>query len=245
MVRGRAVAIVALLALAGCQGLDSGGETVTPAPVPTASGEGAGDANPIADTHRRALTNQSYTTVVRLTVIYPNGTDAQLDDRFAVRPDDSYRYERRVDEPYPQDVSNFTIWQNRSTEFRRTTAPNGTTTVTVSDTSGLADRTFAGFLRRILSGFDRSVRRYDDRRVVSGEQNGPLTVPLPTALQNGRNATLDAEIRDGIVRSLSVRARADGPDDEPVTVLLYVAVERIGGTYPSRPAWANESAAGG
>ncbi|MFC6757261.1 MULTISPECIES: hypothetical protein [Haloarcula] len=247
MARGRAVAVVALLLLAGCQGFESdGGETVTPATVPTASGEATTDPAAIADRHRQALSNRSYTTTVALTVEYENATTARLIDEFAVGSNGAYRYQRRVRDPYPQAASNFTIWQNGSTEFRRETAENGTATVTVSDSVGFEDVTLSGFLRRVLRGFDLTAARANGQTQLTGEQTGPLTVPLPTALRDGRDGTLEAERRDGIVRSLTVDAQADHPDsDQSVTVRMRVTVKRVGRTDPERPAWATESNASG
>lgn len=242
MARGRTAVVVALLVLAGCQGFDSGGETVTPAPVPTAGSADVGDANAIANRHRRALVNRSYTTTVSLTVVYENGTTASLVDEFAVGRDGAYRYERRLDGPYPQAASTFTIWQTGSTEFRRTTAENGTTTVRASDSTGFDDITLSGFLRRVFTGFDLTTEQAGDGTRLTGQQNGPLTVPLPTALRDGHNGTLEAELHDGIVRSLTVRAAADHPEsDQSVTVRMRFTVQRIGRTDPSRPAWATES----
>jgi hypothetical protein len=248
MVRGHTLAVAVLLLFSGCQGFDSGGggETVTPAPVPTVDGATPGDATDIADRHRRALTDRSYTTTVALTVEYENGTTASLVDEFAVGPDDAYRYDRQVREPYPQAVTNFTIWQTRPTEFRRVSAANGTTTVTVSDSTGFDDITLSGFLRRVLMGFDVTTEQDDGRTLVDGRQTGPLTVPLPADLRRGRNGTLDGEIHDGAVRTITVRAQADDADSgRPVTVRMRFTVRRVGETGPTRPAWATESNAGG
>ncbi|MDS0283378.1 hypothetical protein [Haloarcula onubensis] len=239
MVRYRAVAVVTLLVLSGCQGLDGGGETVTPAPVPTEGDVVRTDATALADRHRRALHDRSYATAVALTVVYANGTTARLTDEFAVGRDGAYRYDRHVTGPYPAALSNFTVWQNRSTEFRRTTADNGTATVRVSERPGFDDITLSGFLRRALSGFDLAVERANGRTRLTGRQTGPLTVPLPTGLRRGRNATLDAEIRGDVVRSVTVRARAAYADtDRPVTVRMRYTVRRVGDTDPTRPAWA-------
>ena len=247
MARGRNVAVVVLLLLAGCQGFESrGGETVAPAPVPTASGETTTDPAAIAERHRQALDNRSYTTTVVLTVEYDNGTTAWLTDEFAVGSDGAYRYQRRVRDPYPQGVSNFTIWQNRSTEFRRETAENGTTTVAVGDGTGFEDLSLSGFLRRVLRGFDLTAAQANGQTQLTGQQTGPLTVPLPTALHDGDDGALDAEIRDGIVRSTTVDAQADHHDSgQSVTVRMRFTVRRVGQTDPSRPTWATESNAGG
>lgn len=246
MARGRVVAATLLLVLAGCQGFDStSGTTVTPAPVPTAGGEDTTDATVIADRHRRALRNRSHTTTVGLTVEYDNGTTARLVDEFAVWSNGTYRYDRRVQGPYPQDAVNFTVWQTRSTEFRRDTA-NGTATVTVSDSTGFDDVTLSGFLRRVLRGFALTSTQENGRTQLTGSQTGPLTVPLPTALRDGHNGTLEAERRGGIVRSMTVRAGATHADSgQPVTVRMRFTVRRVGATDPSRPVWVNASVAGG
>jgi len=242
MARGRAVAVVALLVLSGCQGFDGGGgETVTPAPVPTAGGEVTGDAEAVADRHRRSLDNRSHTTTVSLSVTYPNGTTARLRDEFAVRSDGSYRYHRRVSGPYPQDVSNVTLWQADATEYRRVDSGPGGTSVRTSDAGGLADRTVSGFLRRALTGFDVTVDQGSDRTRLTGEQTDSLGVPLPDDLRNARNGTLEVEIRDDIVRWVTVRAGADHPSlDRSVSVRVRVTVQRVGATDPTRPAWARE-----
>jgi len=242
MASGRAVAVVALLVLAGCGGFDGGSETVTPAPVPTAGGETTTDATAIADRHRRVLADQSYTARVGLTVEYENGTTARLVDEFVVGSDGVYRYDRRVQGPYPQAASNFTIWQNRSTEFRRETVENGTAIVAVSDSTGFDDITLSGFLRRVLRGFDLTATRDDGGTRLTGQQTGPLTVPLPTALRDGHDGTLEATRRDGVVRSVTVRAGADHTESgQSVTVRMRFTVRRAGGPDPARPTWATES----
>lgn len=240
MARGRAVAVVALLVLAGCQGFDSsGGETVTPAPVPTDDEERrAVDSRAVASGHRMALSDRSYTTTVSLTVTYPNGTTARLTDEFVVGADSSYRYERRIDGPYPEEISNFTVWQNGTTGFKRTTE-DGRATVTENSGPGFEDITLSGFLASLFAGFDPTATRSDGVTTVTGSQSGAVGVPLPSKLVAGRNATLNAQIRGDVVRTATVRAQASLPEtDRLADVRLRVTVRGVGESDPTRPAWA-------
>jgi len=241
MNRGRTVAVLVVLVLAGCQGPSTVSETVTPAPVPTASGAVSVDAERVAGAHRAALSNRSYTTTVALTVTYENGTTARLTDEFVVGPDGTYSYERRARGPYPQAVSNRSLWQNDSYEFTRT-AENGSETVTSRSRSGFDDVSLSGFLGTLLGGFDRTAERTGGQTVVSGRQDGARDVPLPARLGLGSDARLNAVIRGDIVRTVTVTARAAYPDiDQSVDVRLRVTVRHVGESDPVRPAWATAS----
>ncbi|MBX0304850.1 hypothetical protein [Haloarcula salinisoli] len=247
MVRGRAVAVVALVLLAGCQGFDGGGDkTVTPAPVPTASGEGVGDADAIAERHRAALSNRSYTATAVWRVTYPNGSTGRLTDTFVVSDGPTYSYERRQRGSYPGDRDDISIYQTDDTEFVRLRAENGTTDVRTRPTTGFDDTSLSDFVRGLLDRFDLAVEQTTDRAVLTGSQHEFRTIPLPGDLRNGRNATVEATIRDGVVRQMTVSGRADHPDSgQSVGVSISLTVERVGRSEPERPAWANESAAGG
>jgi len=242
MSRGRLLVVLVLFALAGCQVGTPQPDTVTPAPVPSATGEVATvDPQAVGENHRMALSDRSHTTTVSLLVSYPNGTTARLTDEFVAGADSRYRYERRIRGPYPAALSNFTVWQNDTEEFTRTTA-NGTATVTARSGPGFEDVSLSGFLRGLFAGFSLTAERTDGETSVTGSQTGARGVPLPAGLVAGRNATLDARIRDDIVRTATVRAQAtDTAIDESVDVRLTVTVRRVGASDPTRPAWATAS----
>lgn len=245
MIHGRAVAVLLLALLAGCQGFGTATEAVTPAPVPTAEDTVTADAETVGERHDIALANRSYTTTVSQTVTYPNGTTARLTDEFTVGSDDSYRYERRRRGPYPDDeVGNFTIWQNSTHEVRREPTADG---VSVRSATGLDDLTFAQFVSRLLVPFDRTAERADGGTVITGQQDSDRPLLLPDGLSGAHNGTLEAEVRDGIVRSLTIRTRADYPAiDQSVSVVLRFDVDGVDRSEPTRPAWAtdtNETAA--
>ena len=64
-------------------------------------------------------------------------------------------------------------------------------------------------------------------------------LPLPPTVHNARNATIQVEIRDDVVRSVSIVCDADrGADDEPVQVRVSYAVTGIGEPEPTQPDWA-------
>ena len=234
MARPLAVALVVLLALSGCQGLGVGGDadrtTVTPAAVPS-PGERAVDADRLLLDHRAGLLNRSYTTTVALSVRYPNGSVGRLTDTFVVARDGTYRYERRQTGPYPEPVTPFTIWQNATHEVIR--GPDGT--VEVQPSSGFDDTTLSAFLGRLLR--DRALRARGTR--LSGSADRARNVPLPSGLHDSRDATVEGEVRDDIIRRLRFELRADYPAaDQSVTVEIEYTVDRVGRTDPTRPDWA-------
>jgi len=246
MSRGVAVLVGLLVLLSGCQGVlnDRTAQTVTPAPVPTASESATVNIDRLPQRHRAALSGQSYTVTVRMQVQYENDTRGHLTDQFAVGPAESYRYERRLQPPYPGPEENLTIWQNGSHGVVSETAENGTTTVYTQTSPGVGDLTLGTVLRGLLNGFDLSAERTDTGRLVSGSQDRTQNVPVPPELQNGTNATLEAEIRDDIVRNLTIQYHAEAPDlNQSVAVRLAFTIEAIGETTPTRPGWADERTA--
>lgn len=238
MVRRRVAVVLAVALLAGCQGGAVDPSPVTPAPVPTASGPVTVDAERIATAHRTALAGTSYTTTVRWRVSYPNGSVGLLTDRFTVGADGSYRYERRLRGHYPGARENVTTWHNGSADFVRRPAENGTRTVRVR-TGRDFDTSLSGFVDNLLNRFTLTGERTARGTRLSGRQESLRPVPLPGGLRNGRNATVDAEIRDDVVRAVTVRARADDrTSGQSVDVRISLSVERVGQSQPTRPPWA-------
>lgn len=237
MARPLAAVLALLVVLAGCQGLgvgsDTSRETVTPAAVPS-PGERAVDANRLTRIHRAALDNRSYTTTVTLSVRYPNGTTGRLTDTFYVGDRNSYLYERRQTGPYPESVSGFSIWQNTTYEIIR--EEDGS--VDVQPSSGFDDTTLSRFLTRLLR--DRSLTVQNGH--LSGAAPRARNIPLPNGLHDSRDATVDGEIRDDILRRVSLDLVADYPAaNQTVRVEIEYTTDRVGRTEPTRPAWANGS----
>lgn len=242
MARSHAVVVVVVVLLSGCQGAGPSPESVTPAPVPTGDGSVPVDAGLVANAHRAALADRSYTTTVVWRVTYSNGTVGRLTDQFVVGDGGSYRYERRQRGPYPGEWSSFVVWQNDSHEFRRTTAENGSTTVTVRRTTGFADTSLSGFVRRLLSNFDLTGERTTDGVAVSGTAPEFGRLPLPEGVHDGRDGRLDGDVRDDIVRRLTVSGRAETRDtDQTVDVGIRMTVDRVGRSEPTRPPWATDT----
>lgn len=237
MARPLAAALALLVVLSGCQGLDMGNdtdrETVTPVTVPT-PGEREVDVNRLTRLHRAALDNRSYTTTVTLSVRYPNGSTGRLTDTFSVGDQDTYLYERRLAGPYPESVRPFSLWQNATYEVIR--GPDGR--VDVQPSSGFDDTTLSGFLTRLLR--DRRLTVQNGR--LSGSAPRARNIPLPNGLHDSRDAVVEGEVRDDILRRVSLGLRADYPaTNQTVRVEIEYTVDRVGRTEPTRPAWANSS----
>jgi len=234
------VALGVLLVGAGCQGVTTEPETVTPAEVPSATGEPTTDSDELVEQHREALRNQSHTTTVTLTVAYPNGTVAIRTDTFAVESDGGYLYERRAVGPYPETVTNLSIWQNDTHEVRREDG-----TVTAQRSSGVDDTSLSQYLGRILGTFELRGESTAAGYRLTGTAERAQSVPLPAVLLDHRNATADVTVRGDILRTVTVDLEADRYDsDETVDVEIAVTVEDVGATEPTRPGWADDPTAG-
>ena len=246
MTRDRLVGLLAglLVLAAGCQGPGFDRQTVTPAEVPSAERTVSTDAELLADQHRRALENRSYTTTVTFAVRYPNGSTGRVTDTFAVASDDAYRYERRVVGPYPETATNRTIWEDESVEVRRQTDADGTVTVDVQPGGNPGDTTLSSFVERLLGQFELNATEREGR--LTGRAERVPNIPLPPDLYDHRNATVEVVVRDDIVRTVDIELRADYPDiGRTVRVEIGLGVERVGETTPTRPDWADEAAAPG
>lgn len=232
------VVLMALLLVgAGCQGLTGERQTVTPVSVPSATGEPTENSDRLVERHERAVTNQSHTTTVTLTITYPNGSVGQRTDQFRVGADDNFRYERRTTGPYPSDVTNLSLWANGSHEFRR---ENGT--VTVSDSTSVTDTTAAPFLRRLLGTFDLTATETTAGYRLTGSEENAGRISLPTVLVDHRNATVAAEVREDVIRNVTIDLTADDSTvDQTVEARYVITVEDVGTTTPTRPVWAERS----
>lgn len=227
----------ALLLLAGCQSTAPDPPEVTPVPVPTSTDTGAVEGIPSA--HRAALDGTTYTTRVTYRLEYADGTTGRLTDQFTVGSGESYLYERRSVGTYPGSPVNVTIWQDGATGFIRRAGANETDVVRSSTGTILEDTTLSGFLARLLGGFDLRDSGSASDRALRDSQLTVRTLPLPPTVHNARNATLQVEVRDDVVRSVSIVCDADrGTDDDPVQVRISYTVSGIGDPGPTRPDWA-------
>lgn len=234
-----AVLSVLLLVGAGCQGVTTDPETVTPAEVPSATGSTTTDVDQLVEQHRQELRNQSHTTTVNLTVEYANGTTTRRTDGFAVGSDDTYLYERYTVGPYPESLDNLTIWQNDSHEVRR---ENGT--ITTQPSSGVSDTSLSQYIQRVLGVFELSAESTATGFRLTGEAERAQSIPLPAVLLDHRNATADVTLRDDILRTIIIDLEADNYEtDETVDIEIVVTVDDVGATDPTRPAWADNTTA--
>jgi hypothetical protein len=240
MARRHRVAVLAvLLVLAGgCQQFGDD-QTVTPAPVPSAEVVPTTDTDRLVQRHEAALRNTSHTTTVTLTITYPNGSVGRRTDKFRVGADETYLYERRTTGPYPATLPNVTLWQSDRYEVRR---QNGS--VTVTDSPNVGDTTLAPFLRRLLGTFDLSVTETESGSRLTGEEANADRIPLPGRLVDHRDATVEADVRGAVVRTVTIDLRADDTRiDRPVRARYTVTVEDVNATTPTRPTWAEGATA--
>ncbi|WP_135304011.1 hypothetical protein [Haloarcula amylovorans] len=245
-----ALLVVLLTVTAGCQGLtgeERTPESVTPAPVPSATATaptGPFDAERLADRHRAALSNRSYTILVRFTIQYENGTVGAMRDRIAVASDGTYRWERRTTPTYPGRTRNRSVWYDGTGSAVRRTTDDGNLTVSTNDGSYLGDPTLSGFLGRLLSGFNVSVERTPSGQRLSSTHGDTGTVPHPPNVRAVDESTLRANVDDGVVSALRIRGEGTNRrTGEPVTVWFELSAAAVGKTDPTEPAWAKEALA--
>jgi len=211
------VAVGLLCLTAGCQTASDGAT-----PTPTAEGDAtptAGDSvTPTAEAqanesvesdrllrrHAQALDGQSYAAEVSVRVRHPNGSVGQRTTEYRIERADRYYAESRVSGPVPGWVRNYTVFANETHEVTRATLANGTAQTDVDTGIGVQNVSLPYRMANLLDGF--ALR--SDGRSLSGNQTGEWPVDSGQALSDGYNGTVDGEIRDGILRRLTVSGGA-------------------------------------
>jgi hypothetical protein len=263
--RYRALAVVAVVCLAGCSGLfgepaEADRETLTPAPVPTATQEtegrplppgvgGGGDVqlDALVTAHRAALTDRSYvwherrgTTRVNASAVGPRPVRSAR-----VAAEDCYRFwaesytvdlgmESRVAYNYTEyvdgGVGHVRLETFRTDEWEYYRLPAPSAGQRIGAATG---RAIGRYLRLPAENVTVSAGRVDGERryLLAGEG------AAPPALDGARNYSVAAVVgSEGLVRSLSARYRTAGID-EPRTVRYEFTLERLGNVTVDFPGW--------
>lgn len=258
MVR-RVVALALLAVLAGCggqPGADTGGGTLTPAPVPATAtpapdervlapgltGAGVADPGRLAGAHRRALERRSFTLVENRTVEGPDGALTRWDRRLRVAEEWSrYRYARVAESARGYPVSAYrprleAWYDGKFVYFRGVRDGDVLFSYQRGDTFG--DMTRTDRLLALYAAFETRAREADGGYRVTGTRPADTAVlDVPPSLDEPRDATFVADLGpDGrVVRyRLSYAATFDG---RQVRVTRTVRFEAVGETTVEPPDW--------
>jgi hypothetical protein len=262
--RALVVAVVALVALAGCGSVSDGAgrspPAVTPAAVPTdpatptpvprvAPGVTAGgvvDPVALATAHRDALLGESLTRTTVGTVGADGRTLRRTNRTFSVAPyrtEFRYRYAQTVDDDYPvrATADRLDLWSNGSG-----------TLVRVEDDADVRYRTLpADEARSLVVGitgdervsalagaFAFAVReRPGGVELVSTALRDPSALDVPLLTGNVTNATLRMDVAaSGLVRSYTLAYGVE-LDGRPLRVVEQMRVTAVGETRVDRPPW--------
>lgn len=268
----RVAAITVLVVLAGCSGLafgpDAGGETVSPAPVPTDDGlppgvdrSGAVDAPVLAAAHGTALEDASYTLTTNRTVRLANGSlQSALGVELQLSAARNYHANVTVAGPEAPVVigeppTRAEYWSDDEVYLRRQAIDNRTVY------SRYDSETYVGTWRfwlgsvaldidpetdlyATLRSFETRVADRSDRRVhlVGTVARSQEFVDDQSDVERVENATLHAFLtHGGLVTSYHVTYDAVRDDGETVRVRRSVRFHAVGNTTIDRPAWYDEA----
>jgi len=257
-----AVALLVLLVLAGCSGVTgpSGGtETLTPAPVQTATtptpeasplppgvtGNGVVDIDRLVDAHQVAITGQSYTWEARERTTGRRGNPTGTNVRYVARVanESTYRYftNHRIvwRSGRPRYLGNYSEFATESLRYAYYTDTENNTQF--SRTGPAPARVRVGgiavtAIERYLPARSATVAatRIDGRRYYELRGRG---IDTPVAPGGVANYTVRAQIRaDGFVRSLNVSYRV-AARDRSRSVSYGFTYTAVGTTTVERPAW--------
>jgi len=263
--RYRALAVVALVCLAGCSGLfgdprGNSGETLTPAPLPTATqepesrplppGVGGGgelDLDALAAAHRAALTDRSYVWRERRGTARANDTAAEPRPVRAARvaAADCYRFWA---ESYTVELGMQTRVAYNYTEYVDGGVGHVRLETFRTDTWEYYRLPAPRAGQRIGSATGAAIDRYlrlspENVTVSVGRTDGERRYlvagegAVPPGIDGARNYSVAAIVdSEGLVRSLSARYRVVG-FDAPRVVRYEFTLERFGDVTVDSPAW--------
>lgn len=247
------VGVALLVALAGCGAVSPGdGDAASTTAETTVEGnpsaEQAVDAFDLAEAHRDALANDSFTVTSTTSVQYANGTPALRQFvRTQVNPaTDTALTQQTVG---GSDPGRFFVpfsgvvelWTNESTSLGQRTYENGTTEPIERMADGVVNveqLTRWEDVALLLSSGDASVVDGDgatDTVVVTGAEDTELTYGEPSELTITVRLSEAAHLRSYTVSYQTTR------DDTPVQVTRTVRFTNVGETTVEQPAWVSEA----
>lgn len=245
-----ALALVALLALAGCGSTAGGGtpEAVTPAPVPTLEptlvpgvAEEAIDADRLMTRHENALQGASFTMTRRFRARLPDGDVAfEANTRITRGPDGRFLYRRVVpteDRPFANNVTEI-WWDGNRSRYRYTEVSGSVDTITFGrrpivdlDQSYAYDKVLSGLAVTHAQGVPDGGAR------LTGRLSNASAVPTTGGIEDPRNASATIRIREnGLIEAVAVSYGAEYRGNR-TDVRFTVGFEYVGSSTVEPPAW--------
>jgi len=258
-----ALSLAAVVVLAGCSGLGTGGQQSTEVtPVPAGEigqsqvelSEGVVDAQSTVWGHTEAALSTNYTVRVTQRTVWPNGTGLREMRRYreVARGGDSYRGYVRFDTAVPafQEFGTTAYWTNGTAVATRFDTPLRPvqTRIWMTNSSGPVDSpSNSRSLRYLLRATSPTVAERDDVEVtIAGTQPTPVRLEVPSNLERPRNLTARFRVRsDGLIHRWRVAYNSTFRG-ETVRVVRTGRIVDTGETAVRRPSWVdNATRAGG
>jgi hypothetical protein len=244
----RVVGVAFLVALAGCGAVSPGNSDATRTTAETTvdgnpSAEQAVDAFDLAEAHRDALANQSFTATTTITVQYANGTAALRQfSRTRVDPETGGVLLRQT--AGGSDPARFGVpadgvvdwWANESGSVYRVTHENGSVEYSERPSRSVPrveQMTSWESVAALLSALD--ARYVDADTVVATGSDVQVAYGEPDEV------TVTARLSDGEHLDSYTASYETTRDGTPVQVTRTVRFTNVGETTVERPAWASES----
>lgn len=259
MDRRTALGLAAVVALAGCSGLGTGGQQpteVTPVPAEAIDQsqveftEGVVDAQSTVWAHGEAALSTNYTVRVTQHTVWPNGTDLREMRRYreVARGGTNYRGYVRFDTAVPalQEFGTTAYWTNGTavaTRFDNPLRPVQTRIWETNSSGPVDSPSNSPALRYLLRTTGPTVAERGDEAGVTlaGNQPAPQRLEMPPNLEHPRNLTARFRVRsDGLIHRWRVAYNATFRG-EPVRVVRTGRIVDTGDTAVRRPAWVDNA----
>ena len=257
MARTRAAGclFVALVLLAGCNGLSGGSGTPTLTPANASAGtdelgiSASGVEPPVlADTHDAVLSTTNYTLVVRERILWENRTLRNTTfHRRVARGGDRYSINRTHETsgvPSTTLAQRIDVWYDGESALTRLggTAEARYQRTPTSPPGPLPDPSSHWRIEDALAGFEVAVSpraNASGYHVVSTRDADAASLATPTYVGQARNASMRAFVSDrGVVQFLRVSYDATyAGRPERVRVVRSIRVSDLGTTTVEPPAW--------
>lgn len=259
MNRRTALGLAAVVVLAGCSGLGTGGQQSTEVtPVPAGEidqsqvelTEGIVDAQSTVWGHTETALSTNYTVRVTQRTAWPNGTGLREMRRYreVARGSGSYRGYVRFDTTVPalQEFGTTAYWTNGTavaTRFDNPLRPVQTRIWTTNSSGPVDSPSNSPALRYLLRTTSPTVaERGDDGEVtLAGGQSAPQRLEIPPNLERPRNLTARFRVRsDGLIHRWRVAYNATFRG-ETVRVVRTGRIVDTGETVVRRPPWVDNA----